>query len=155
LRDAAFDLVTYGQSWHWTDPEQSVPEAARVLHDRGVLAVFWNLLMADGLAWWEHFATSCERLCESYDRRTRDTDWGVALEGSGEFRWVRRVEIPWTREISVEGFVADYSSHSYVADLATDDRASVLGALRDELIGVFPDRHARLPYVTRMWVARR
>ena len=155
LRDATFDLVTYAQSWHWTDPERSVPEAARVLHDRGVLAVFWNLLMADGLAWWEHFAASCERLCESYDRRTRDTDWGVALEGSGEFRWVRRVDIPWTRETSVEGFVADYSSHSYVADLVADDQASVLGALRNELVGVFPDGLARLPYVTRMWVARR
>lgn len=155
LRDGAFDLVTYAQSWHWTDPARSVPEAARVLHDRGVLAVFWNLLMADGFSWWERFASSCERLCVSYDRRTRDTDWGVALDGSGRFRWVRRVEIPWTREISVDGFVADYGSHSYVADLSGADQASVLGALRDDLVGVFPDGRARLPYVTRMWVARR
>ena len=155
LRDAAFDLVTYAQSWHWTDPERSTAEAARVLHDRGVLAVFWNLLMADGLAWWERFAASCERLCASYDRRTRDTDWGAAVEGSGLFRWVRAVEIPWTREVSVDAFVADYSSHSYVADLAAKDRALVLGQLRDDLSEAFPDGRARLPYVTRMWVARR
>jgi SAM-dependent methyltransferase len=155
LRAAMFDLVTYAQSWHWTDPARSVPEAARVLHDRGVLAVFWNLLMADGFSWWERFAGSCERLCESYDRRTRDTDWGVELERSGEFRWVRRLEIPWTREISVDAFVGDYSSHSYVADLAPSDRTAVLGALRDDLVEVFPDGHARLPYITRTWVARR
>jgi SAM-dependent methyltransferase len=155
LRDATFDLVTYAQSWHWTDPERSVPEAARVLHDRGVLAVFWNLLMADGFSWWGRFAGSCERLCVSYDRRTRDTDWGAELESSGEFRWVRRVEIPWTRDISVDAFVGDYSSHSYVADLAPTDRMSVLGALRDDLVEAFPDGHARLPYITRTWVARR
>jgi SAM-dependent methyltransferase len=155
LRDGAFDLVTYAQSWHWTDPQRSMPEAARVLHDRGVLAVFWNLLMADGHAWWERFAASCERLCGSYDRRTRDTDWGAALDGSGQFRWVRRVEIPWTREISVEDIVADYSTHSYVADLAPDDQERVLGQLRDDLSEVVPDGQARLPYVTRMWVARR
>jgi SAM-dependent methyltransferase len=155
LRDDTFDLVTYAQSWHWTDQDHSVAEAARVLHDRGVLAVFWNLLMADGSDWWERFAGVCEGLCPSYDRRTRDTDWGVALEASHEFRWVRRVEIPWTRETSVDNVVADYSSHSYVADLAAAEQASVLDALRADLLAVFPDGHARLPYVTRTWVARR
>jgi SAM-dependent methyltransferase len=155
LQDATFDLVTYAQSWHWTDQARSVPEAARVLHDRGVLAIFWNLLMADEFPWWERFAGSCERLSASYDRRTRDTDWGEALERSGEFRWVRRLEIPWTREVSVDAFIGDYSSHSYVADLTPDDRAAVLGALRDDLSEVFPDGRARLPYVTRTWVARR
>jgi len=132
-----------------------VPEAARVLHDRGVLAVFWNLLMADGFSWWEHFAESCERLCVGYQQHTRDTDWGAALEASGKFRWVRRVEIPWTREVSVDGVVADYSSHSYVAELAANDQAFVLGQLRDDLSARFPDGWARLPYVTRLWVARR
>jgi SAM-dependent methyltransferase len=155
LRDATFDLVTYAQSWHWTDPERSVPEAARVLHDRGVLAIFWNLLQADGFSWWERFAGSCERLCVSYDGGRHDIDWGAVLEESGRFRWVRRVDIPWTREVPVDGFVADYSSHSYVADLSATDQALVLGQLRDDLAAVFPDGRARLPYVTRMWVARR
>ena len=75
----------------------------------------------------------------SYDRRTRDIDWGAALEASGVFRWVRRVEIPWTREVSVDAFVADYSSHSYVADLAPADQALVLGQLRDDLSERLPD----------------
>jgi SAM-dependent methyltransferase len=155
LRNGAFDLVTYAQSWHWTDPDRSAPEAARVLHERGVLAVFWNILMADDLAWWERFVASCERLGVANDRRTRDTDWGAALEASGEFRWVRSVEIPWTRDITVDAFVADYSSHSYVADLAAQDQDSVLGQLRHDLSQAFPDGSARLPYVTRLWVARR
>jgi SAM-dependent methyltransferase len=155
LRDATFDLVTYAQSWHWTDPARSIPEAARVLHDRGVLAVFWNLLMADGIDWWDRFTKSLERLGVSYDRRSRNADFGAELEESGVFRWVRGVEIPWTREVPVTAFVVDYSSHSYVADLAASDQASVLGQLRDDLTNVYPDGVARLPYITRLWVARR
>jgi SAM-dependent methyltransferase len=154
-RTAIFDLVTYAQSWHWTDPSRSVPEAARVLHDRGVLAVFWNLLIADAQPWWEHFADACERLCPGYDRRQRDIEWGESLEQSSEFRWVRRVEIPWTRVVSVDDVVADYSSHSYVADLQHADQHKVLGMLRSGLLEAFPDGRARLPYVTRIWVARR
>jgi SAM-dependent methyltransferase len=155
LRDGTFDLVTYGQSFHWTDPDRSVPEAVRVLHDRGILAVFWNLLMADGLAWWERFADECERLCPTYDRRQRDIEWGAALERFPAFRWVRRVEIPWVREVAVDDFVRDYSSHSYVAALDAADQDRVLDELRSGLLAEYPDGGARLPYVTRAWVARR
>lgn len=155
VRADAFDLVTYGQSWHWTDPARSLPEAVRVLRDRGVLACFWNLLQADGLDWWERFATECERLAPGYDRRQRDIDWGATIDAAGLFRWVRKVEIPWTREVGVDAFVADYSSHSYVADLSADDRAGVLDRLRADLLAQHPDGPLRLPYLTRTWVARR
>ncbi len=154
-RDAVFDLVTYAQSFHWTDPDLSVPEAARVLHDRGVLAVFWNLLMADGAPWWECFTADVQRLSPSYDRKARDTDWGSVLERSGAFRWVRQVEIPWVREVPVEDVVRDYSSHSYVADMSPPGRDGVLEDLRTALREDHPDGTARLPYVTRAWVARR
>ncbi|MDQ1627970.1 MAG: hypothetical protein QOI54_1714 [Actinomycetota bacterium] len=155
VRDAAFDLVTYAQSWHWTDPARSLPEAARALHDRGVLACFWNLLMTDGLPWWEGFAAECAQRAPGYDRHRRDIDWGAIIEASPDFRWVRRVEIPWSRDVSVEDFVADYGTHSYVADLDETDRASLLGALRDGMHDAFPGGRAHLPYVTRTWVARR
>jgi SAM-dependent methyltransferase len=155
LRDGAFDLVTYGQSWHWTDPARSLPEAARVLHERGVLACFWNLLQVDDQPWWDRFATACERLVPGYDRRSWDVDWGPTLEAPGLFRWVRRVEIPWTRDVSVDDFVSDYSSHSYVADLSEPDRTRVLAGLRDDLMEAYPGGLTALPYVTRTWVARR
>lgn len=34
-----FDVLTYAQSWHWTDPARSVPEALRVLRPDGALAL--------------------------------------------------------------------------------------------------------------------
>lgn len=155
VRDGAFDLVTYGQSWHWTDPSRSLPEAARVLHDRGVLAVFWNLLMGDGLDWWERLTESAERLSPGFDRRQRDVDWGAVLGTSPDFRWVRRVEIPWTREVAVDDGVNEHSTASHISALADADREDVLGELRAGLLAAFPDGRARLPYVTRIWVARR
>ncbi len=154
LRSDYFDLVTYGQSFHWTDPARSVPEAVRVLHDRGILAVFWNRLLADGSRWWETFVGDAERLSPTYDVRQQDIDWGEAL-ASPAFRWVRRVDIPWTREVPVEQFVGDYGSHSYVAAMSEEDRSAVLDELRSGLLVDFPDGRARLPYVTRCWVARR
>ncbi len=39
LADASHDLVTYAQSWQWTDTGRSVPKALRVLRTGGVLAI--------------------------------------------------------------------------------------------------------------------
>jgi SAM-dependent methyltransferase len=155
LRSGTFDLVTYAQSWHWTDPASSAPEAARVLHDRGVLAVWWNLLMADDATWWRAYVDAAEAADSGYDRHERDMDWGAGIDAAGCFAWVRRVEVPWTRTVDVDVLVTDYSSHSYVAGLEERARAELLDLLRSGLAAAFPSGVAVLPYVTRLWVARR
>jgi SAM-dependent methyltransferase len=155
LRDGCADLVTYAQSWHWTDPERSVPEAARVLHDRGVLAVWWNFLMADGEPWFEDYTARNEASTPSYSRTMREIDYGAPLRESGRFGWVRPVEIPWQRTASVDDFVTDQSSHSHVAAQPADDRDALLADLRAGLLDAFPGGVAELPYVTRVWVCRR
>ena len=155
LRDGCADLVTYAQSWHWTDPARSVPEAARVLHDRGVLAVWWNFLMSDGEPWFEDYTARNEAATPSYSRNLRDIDYGAPLRESGRFGWVRPVEIPWRRTVSVEDFVTDQSSHSHVAAQPADARDGLLADLRSGLLDAFPGGVAELPYVTRVWVCRR
>lgn len=42
LRDASVDAVLAGQSAHWFDLRQAIPEIARVLRPGGVLAGLWN-----------------------------------------------------------------------------------------------------------------
>src|SRR5690606_19767892 len=43
LGDATADLITYGQAWHWVDPDVASAEAARVLRPGGVLGLIWNI----------------------------------------------------------------------------------------------------------------
>ncbi len=47
LADASQDLLTYAQSWLWTDTTLSVPEALRVLLPAGALAIWWNTTAFD------------------------------------------------------------------------------------------------------------
>lgn len=42
LAEASRDLITYAQSWQWTDTGRAVPEALRVLRPNGALAIWWN-----------------------------------------------------------------------------------------------------------------
>src|SRR5690242_8539719 len=47
LADSSHDLITYAQSWQWTDTSRSVPEALRVLRPGGALAIWWNTTAFD------------------------------------------------------------------------------------------------------------
>lgn len=47
LASATHDLITYAQSWHWTDITHSVPEVLRVLRPDGALAIWWNTTAFD------------------------------------------------------------------------------------------------------------
>jgi ubiquinone/menaquinone biosynthesis C-methylase UbiE len=37
-----FDLVTFGQSFHWVDPEVALPKLATLLNPQGRLVLMWN-----------------------------------------------------------------------------------------------------------------
>ncbi|MDO5026090.1 MAG: class I SAM-dependent methyltransferase [Trueperella sp.] len=44
LPTAAFDLLTYGQCWHWLSAPEASAEAARILRPGGQIAIFFNQL---------------------------------------------------------------------------------------------------------------
>ena len=45
-RDRTFDLVTFGQSFHWVDPDVALPKLASLVTAGGRLALMWNRIMA-------------------------------------------------------------------------------------------------------------
>jgi SAM-dependent methyltransferase len=155
LSSGHFDLVTYAQSYHWTHASRSLPEAARVLHDRGVLALWWNFLDTQE-QWYDEWSDTAARLSDgAYDRRQADVDRATPLRESGLFRWVSGVDIPWTRAVAVEDFVTDMSSHSYVSAMSADQQAQLLDVLRAGLRRDQGDDPVEVRYRTQLVIARR
>ena len=101
LAAGQFDLVSYAQSFHWTDPQRSVPEAFRVLKPGAVLALWWN--QHDQSVPWVH----------EHDRRLfaacgipphPGDEWSAdLLAGDPWRRKVATVEIPWSRQVGLDG----------------------------------------------------
>jgi SAM-dependent methyltransferase len=153
IEDAVADLVTYAQALHWTVPEQSVPEAMRVLRPGGVIAAWWNV--PDFEVRW--VAEQAERL-----RRSAPTYHGFAGTDIGP----RLAEPPfnlrtehhlfrWRREVTIEQHVAMLATQSYLAALEPAPRVTFLEEEAGHLARVFPAGRVDECYVTKLTIARR
>jgi len=133
LPDAAFDLVTIAQAFHWFDPDRALPEIARVLVDGGALAVVWNE--------WDpadRVGAGIVHLLEPYEppdlHRRRETALAV-LSRSELFRAATQRTLHYTETFDVERLLGRVASISFVASAPEAARASVEAGIRELLPG--------------------
>jgi hypothetical protein len=135
------------------EQEAGAKEAARVLTSTGWWAAWWNHPWGDGEAWFERYYSLLEERCAGFSRTQRDVDWCAdAIERSGSFQTPRRHVVEWERTVSVEEWLRDLRSHSYVIDLDPDQRRSLPSACQVVLRWQFGDSMF-VPYKTRVWMA--
>lgn len=146
--DGSFDVVTYAQAFHWTDPERAVPEARRVLRPGGALALWWNQL--DSSVPW--VAEQEERLGAG---ATRSFITGrSAHELFAPFDVTLDVrDLPWSRRTTLDGHLSNIGSHSYFATVP-DRGEAALRAERAVLARQFPGGTVEEPYVCFLAVVR-
>ncbi|WP_046775312.1 class I SAM-dependent methyltransferase [Streptomyces yangpuensis] len=146
LATGAFDLLTYAQAWHWTDPARSVPEVRRVLRPGGALCIWWN--DADLTVPW--IAEQEARLAQFFG----------AAEGNG-FRTLPRGlggfttrSVRWSRRIPLDAHLANLTSHSAFLMLGEAGTREYVAAERERLAPHFPDGTVEERYVTGLHVTR-
>jgi ubiquinone/menaquinone biosynthesis C-methylase UbiE len=155
LRRRSVDLVTFGQSWHWVDQESGAREAARVLKDGGWWAAWWNQPWADADAWFDEYYSLLETRCDGLSRDQRNVDWcAAAIAQSPHFHEPTRLIFPWERRVSVEHWLVDLGSHSYVLALSGVERARLLSDVESTLRAAFADGTMVVPYQTCLWIAQ-
>ncbi|WP_433342413.1 class I SAM-dependent methyltransferase [Streptomyces sp. CA-253872] len=151
LVSSSLDVVTYAQSWHWTDPRRSVSEAWRVLRAGGALAVWWN--DSDGSVPW----------VAAQDVRLRRLFGGGegAYDPAARFRrlpdelpFVRR-QVRWSREVSLDAHLANLATYSDFLVLGREGTDRFLAKEREILAGVFPEGAVQEDYVVSLAVAVR
>jgi SAM-dependent methyltransferase len=156
LRAEALDVLCFGQSWHWVEQERGAKEVARVLKLGGWWAAWWNHPWADAQAWFDAFCTLLETRCPGYLRGSRDVDWcAEAVAASGLFLPPQRHVVAWERQVTIEDWLVDLRSHSYVIDLGDVEAARLIADVEAMLRQSFEYGTMTVPYETRLWTAQR
>jgi SAM-dependent methyltransferase len=156
LAGACADLITYAQSWHWTDPVRSVPEALRVLRPGGALALWWNTHALD-VPWIVEQSRRVERYFGVRTAGERPRERRTAFDPrradpTGRLDFVRR-RVRWSRRVPVDTHLANIGSHSIF--LVHADRApAFLAEERERLLAAFPDGTVEEVYDVELLLAR-
>jgi SAM-dependent methyltransferase len=144
LPDTCVDTLVCAQAWHWVDPSQAVPEAARVLRPGGRLGLVWN--MRDVSVPW---VAELERILRSYAAAT-NADRQADHVGS-PFGPVERQNFHWNHPITTGEAMDMVASRSYVITLQPEIREQLLGHVRALLDA---QRPTEMPYVTECYRAQ-
>ncbi|MFB7912461.1 class I SAM-dependent methyltransferase [Streptomyces sp. NPDC056061] len=155
LADASCDLITYAQSWQWTDPGRSVPEALRVLRASGALAIWWNTTAFD-VPWLREQHARIAHHCGVSPRsavRPSDSE-AVRLAGLTGLRVGRR-QVRWSRTVSLDMHLANIGSRSAFLVLEESARRAFFAEERERLGRMFPREELEETYVVDLLVALR
>lgn len=155
---ASTDFLTYAQSWHWTDPARSVPEALRVLRPGGALALWWNTDALD-VSWGAEAATRIRRFLgiapDTPVEKSSTTGAPAALaDTAGRLDFTRR-QIRWSRQVSLDTHLANIASHSAFLVLGEEVTTAFLTEERAHLRRLFPTETIEETYDVDLLVAIR
>ena len=132
LADAAVDLVTCFQSFHWFDPESTLLEFHRILNTGGRLAVVWNERDRH-----DEFTAEYTRLIKIASDYHPAEQRRMAIEpllSSSLFGNVQQYRFAYQQPLDFDGIVGRAMSTSYIP------RA---GAARDRLIADLQQLYAK------------
>ncbi|WP_236594625.1 class I SAM-dependent methyltransferase [Saccharothrix sp. 6-C] len=119
LPDGTVDAVVVGQAFHWFDPARAMPEIARVLRPRGVLASMWNDY-DDSAPWLAEFVRTAQSSVSAQDELAFDPMTEHELFGDEETR-----VFPHAHRRTAESLVAMVNTHSHALVVPEEERAAM------------------------------
>lgn len=149
LPDAAAELVTVAQAFHWFDGDAALVEIHRVLRPGGRLALLWNRRIED-----DPVNRAISTLLEPHRAGvpTHSHDgWRAAFERTSLFGPLEEHSFPNAQRLDADGLADRVGSISFVASLPDAERAEVITAARS-LAATGP---VTIPYRTELHIGER
>ncbi len=156
LEDQSVDWVTMASSFHWTDPNRSLPEFSRILQPGGFLTVMWNHRNIEASPLHLNIEEKIHKMAPGIKRKSSGgaqytKDMHNILTQTGHFERVIFMEGYHEEEMSLERYMGAWESVNDIpAQVGEQKWQEILSMIRDEI------KHLDtiiVPYKTRAWTA--
>jgi SAM-dependent methyltransferase len=151
LPTAAFDLVSYGSSFNVMPAQAALTEAARLLSDKGCIALLWNHRDLDDDRQ-QAVEQAIRRHVPDYGYGSRREDPSAEIARSGLFEPAQPLCERFVHETSRDEFIDGFRAHATLLRQAGDKASAVLRDI-DAVLGTA--ERVAVPFHTRVWWARR
>lgn len=145
-------LVTFGSSFNVVDRKKALAECRRILVRGGWFACLWNHRQLDDPIQ-AHIESLIKRRVPAYSYGLRREDQTSYLEQSGHFSQISQHAVEVQFPQPVEDVVEAWRSHATLQRQAGDAFEALVDEIDAYLHGL-DSPSVRVPYVTRMWIAR-
>jgi SAM-dependent methyltransferase len=143
--------VLVSSAWHWFEQPDATNEMARVLRDRGRLAVLWNGFSRD-VPWIASLAELRER---PHDEGKRPRGWSAEFSTDSPFDIERQVAFDWEWTRTVEEMISLFGTYSGAIIQSDDDRHAMQAELRRRLEPISVNGVVQVPMTVRGTTATR
>jgi SAM-dependent methyltransferase len=151
LNDASFDTVLVSSAWHWFEQPDATNEMARVLRDKGRLAVLWNGFSRD-VPWIASLAELRER---PDDDGKRPRGWSAEFPTDSPLVIERDVEFDWVWRRTVEEMISLFGTYSGAIIQSENERNDMRAEIRRRLEPLAVDGVVKVPMTVRGTIATR
>ena len=159
LEFGSVNWVTMASSFHWTDPQKSLPEFHRILKPGGYLTILYNSrdlenfqLNAEIDAMMRDMVPGLKRVSSGLQNTK---DWSCILVSTGHFHDAVFMECSHTETMSTERYLNIWNSVNDVRAQAGEELWQVIMEKIREKVSPCKDEIMEVPYRVRAWTVLR
>lgn len=156
LESDKFDLVVMASSFHWTDPNRSLPEFARILKKGGSFAAIWNPRNIEENSVFYEIEEEIKAMVPNLNRVSSGTqnakNYYEILQSTGDFKECFYMEIPYSETMSKERYIGTWKSVNDIQAQAGEKWSEILKMI-EQKVAKFDKLEAK--YLIKAYIAKR
>ncbi|RDU71653.1 class I SAM-dependent methyltransferase [Helicobacter aurati] len=151
------DWVIMASSFHWTNPQKSLPEFARILKERGYFTAIWNPRNIKPNSIFESIESEIKRIVPELNRVSSGTqntkNWEEILVSTGDFEDCFFMECDYVEMMDKARYIGAWHSVNDIQAQAGEQRWQHILSMIESHI---KDLHIiEIPYKIRAWSVRK
>lgn len=157
LSDSSVDWVLMASSFHWTDPQKSLPEFARILKDGGYFTAIWNPRLIEPNSLFDEIEREISKIVPELMRvssgKQNVKQWEKILISTGDFTDCFFMECDHFEMMSRERYLGVWNSVNDIQAQAGRERwLKILKMIDEKTQGM---SEIIVPYKIRAWTVKK